>query len=78
MNFVDMALHAVFGMSMDYIPIGTTYSKQDEIMTTPNQFEGNYFVPGQPEGRVLILGKNSFYYPHPSMQLTEFLGKPPI
>lgn len=72
MNFVDMAMYAVFGLDLNYCPIGTTYDG-DTFMTRPNNYQGNYFVPGQPEGFVLPMAVNSFHYPHPHLSIDDFL-----
>jgi hypothetical protein len=76
LNFVDMALYGVFGTDLAFTPIGARYSAEDTVMTRPNEFQGNYFMPEQPEGMVLLMEQNEFRYPHPSMALSEFLGKP--
>lgn len=72
MNFVDMALYAVFGTELKFAPIGSSYEAWDE-RTSPDGYYGNYFVPGVPEGVVLPMAANSFLYPHPSMKLEAFL-----
>ena len=72
MNFVDMALYAVFGTDLAYTPIGTHYEPHDE-RTQPNIYQGNYFMPGVPEGIVIPMAANSFHYPHPSMRPEAFL-----
>lgn len=76
MNFVDMALYAVFGIDLNYAPIGAVYDPDLAIMVNPNQWEGNYFRPGVPEGFVLPMSMNSFTYPHPSHTLDMFLPQP--
>lgn len=68
MNFVDMALYAVFGLDLSYAPIGEVYQEHDS-RTTPNPYQGNYFRPGVPEGFVLPMSMNRFHYPHPSMTI---------
>ncbi|MBB5684959.1 class I SAM-dependent methyltransferase [Sphingobium boeckii] len=68
MNFVDMALYAVFGLDLNYAPIGEAYGEHD-FRTSPDQYHGNYFVAGSPEGFVLPMAMNEFRYPHPSMSL---------
>ncbi len=73
LNFVDMALYSVFGTDLAYTPIGARYAADNATMTQPNPYQGNYFVPGQPEGMVMLMADNTFRYPHPSMQLSEFL-----
>lgn len=75
LNFVDMALFGVFGVDLSYTPIGIRYSADDIVMTRTNEYQGNYFLPEQPEGMVLLMEENTFRYPHPSMKLAEFLRK---
>lgn len=75
MNFVDMALYAVFGLDLNYAPIGTAYTDDDVEMTTPNQWRGEYFLPGAAEGFVLPMAMNEFRYPHPSLKLDALLPK---
>lgn len=75
MNFVDLALHAVFGPDLNFAPIGTSYSA-DSPITTPNKFEGNYFMPGAPEGLVIPMAMNTFRYPHPQLSIDDFLPPP--
>lgn len=75
LNFVDAAVCAVFGFDAVFAPLGTTYSEYDEVVTSPNRFEGNYFVPGRPEGMYLSLAANKFHYPHPAIPLESFLPK---
>jgi len=72
MNFVDLALYAVFGTEVRYAPIGSAYDEWDQ-RTSPNKYQGNYFMPGVPEGVVVPLAENPFIYPHPSMKLEQFL-----
>ncbi len=74
MNFVDMALYAVFGLDLNYAPIGAVYEDQDP-RTTPNKWQGNYFTPGAHEGFVLPMSMNRFVYPHPSLRLESLLPK---
>lgn len=69
MNFVDMALLAVFGGDLNYMPIGKVYQEGD--CTSPDQWHGNYFMPGVAEGMVLPMALNSFKYPHPSARLED-------
>ncbi|WP_204338104.1 hypothetical protein, partial [Proteus mirabilis] len=59
MNFVDMALYAVFGTELNYASIGAAYHGDNE-MTRPNRYQGNYFMPGVAEGVVLPMAANSF------------------
>ncbi|WP_213980536.1 class I SAM-dependent methyltransferase [Sphingomonas sp. dw_22] len=72
MNFVDMALYAVFGTDLKYAPIGSSYPEHHGL-TTPNQYQGNYFMPNAPEGIVLPMAANSFRYPHPALPIDDFL-----
>lgn len=72
MNFVDMALYAVFGSDLNYIPIGSSYNDLDP-RTQPNTYEGNYFVPNTPEGLVLPMSANKFRYPHQDQSLKDFM-----
>ncbi|MEM7778804.1 MAG: class I SAM-dependent methyltransferase [Pseudomonadota bacterium] len=70
MNFVDMALAAVFGTGLTCVPIGKVYEAHDS-RTNPNRYQGNYFVPDMAEGMVIPMVANSFRYPHPSAQFDE-------
>ncbi len=72
-NFVDMAVYAVFGTEVAYIPIGSSYSAYQTELVNPNKWQGNYFMPDVPEGIVIPLAQNSFKYPHPSFTLGAFL-----
>jgi hypothetical protein len=71
-NFVDMALYAVFGLDLKYAPIGCVYDKKDS-RTAPNSYRRNYFMSGAPEGIVLPMSANSFRYPHPRLKIEDFL-----
>ncbi len=73
MNFVDLALNAVFGRDFNYMPIGKVYDPKDE-RTAPNPYQGNYFLPGVSEGMVLPLAMNRFHYPHPNMTFEGLFG----
>ncbi|MEN2710411.1 CmcI family methyltransferase [Sphingomonas sp. NPDC092331] len=75
MNFVDMALYAVFGTELNYAPIGAAYHGENE-MTQPNRYQGNYFMPGVAEGVVLPMAANRFLYPHPLLGAEHFLPPP--
>ena len=66
MNFVDMAMYAVFGLDLAYAPIGEAYQEWDG-RTNPNPYQGNYFVANAPEGFVLPMSMNRFHYPHPQI-----------
>jgi hypothetical protein len=72
MNFVDLALFAVFGTDLQYAAIGAAYDEYD-ARTLPNQYQGNYFMPNTPEGMVLPMAVNSFRYPHPQLKIDDFL-----
>ena len=72
MNFVDMALYAVFGLDMAYAPIGTAYAVTDDRIN-PNPYQGNYFMPDAAEGFVLPMHLNEFRYPHPDLRIEDFL-----
>jgi len=73
MNFVDLALNAVFGPDLNYMPIGKVYDANDS-RTAPNQYQGNYFIPGVAEGMVLPMAVNRFHYPHSSMTFEGLFG----
>lgn len=75
MNFVDMALYAVFGKELNYAPIGAAYDLYDPV-TQPNMYQGNYFVPDAPEGFVLPMHCNAFHYPHEMLSIDDFLPAP--
>lgn len=72
MNFVDMALYAVFGLDLTFATIGTAYGAIDG-RTSPDCYYGNYFVPDAPEGFVLPMALNRFRYPHPAQPIDDFL-----
>lgn len=74
MNFVDLALQAVFGSDVNYMPIGRVYDPSNRLMTSPNQFQGNYFLPNVAEGMVVPLHANRFFYPHVSMTFDQMFG----
>lgn len=73
LNFVDLALQAVFGTDVNYAPLGNVYP-EGAWQTRPNRFEGNYFMPGAPEGVAIPMAMNDFVYPHPEFELEEFLS----
>lgn len=73
MNFVDAAVYAIFGPQMQFAPIGAEYTADHVDMLKPNPYQGNYFLEGRPEGMFLPMDANQFYYPHPSMEIAEFL-----
>ncbi|MDV3455597.1 hypothetical protein RZN05_01270 [Sphingomonas sp. HF-S4] len=72
MNFVDMALYAVFGTDLKYAPIGAVLGDHD-MLTQPDNYFGNYFMPGVAEGVVLPMAANRFVYPHPAQPLEDLL-----
>lgn len=72
MNFVDLALYAVFGTDLKFAPIGSSYPEHHSL-TLPNHFQGNYFMPNAPEGLVLPLAANRFHYPHPNLNIDDFV-----
>ena len=72
MNVVDMAMYAVFGMDLQFAPIGFCYAAKDP-RANPNIYEGNYFMPEAPEGFVLPMAFNKFKYPHPNMPMEQFV-----
>ncbi len=73
MNFVDMALAAVFGTGLTFVPIGKIYNEHDS-RTNPNRYQGNYFRPGMAEGMVVPMGANRFLYPHPKARFEELFA----
>ncbi|WP_448663781.1 hypothetical protein ACG3SL_03645 [Sphingomonas sp. CJ20] len=75
MDFVDLALYAVFGTDLKFAPIGSVY--HDHRMTTPNAFGGGYFMAGVAEGVVLPMAANQFVYPHPMLNIDDFLPAAP-
>ncbi|WP_010164356.1 hypothetical protein [Sphingomonas sp. PAMC 26617] len=76
MNFVDLALYAVFGTDLKFAPIGAVYGDETE-RTRPNRYEGNYFMAGCHEGVVLPMAANRFVYPHPDLCIDDFLPRVP-
>jgi hypothetical protein len=72
-TFVDMAVYAIFGTEVAYVPIGSAYHIYQSELMNPNQWGGHYFMPDVPEGIVIPLSQNSFKYPHPSFALDDFL-----
>jgi hypothetical protein len=71
-NFVDAAVYAMFGVDVRYEPIGANFAV-DSSVTYPNQWNGNYFLAGQPEGMYIQFAGLEWRYPHPSMELDDFL-----
>ena len=72
-NFVDLAVRAVFGADMVAEPIGAAYSKDNALMMNPNQWDGEYFLPGVHEGIFLLMSQNSFAYPHVRHSIDDFV-----
>jgi hypothetical protein len=70
MEFVDLAMVAIFGADMNYMPIGRNYNRED-TRTSPDRFRGNYFLPETPEGMVLPMSANAFHYPHPEARFED-------
>lgn len=72
-NFVDAAVYSIFGRDVTYAPLGTVYN--DGPVCEPNRWQGNYFMPGEPEGMYIPLAHNKFYYPHPKITLAQFFER---
>jgi len=72
LNFVDAAVHAMFGVGVKYEPIGANFPP-DAPVTSPNEWNGNYFLAGQPEGMYIPFDGLEWKYPHPTMELETFL-----
>jgi hypothetical protein len=71
-RFIDSALHGIFSGDFQYLAMGTVYQEWQTEMTTPNNFGGNYFLAGQPEGMYLPMSHNEFKYPHPTIGIEQF------
>ncbi|GAA2615901.1 hypothetical protein SMC26_09730 [Actinomadura fulvescens] len=71
-NFVDAAVYAMFGVDVKYEALGARFLPGDPV-TSPDQWGGNYFLPGQPEGMYIRLSDVDWKYPHPTMELESFL-----
>ncbi|MFB4317449.1 class I SAM-dependent methyltransferase [Actinomadura sp. 21ATH] len=71
-NFVDAAVYAVFGVDVPHEPVGANFPP-DAPVTHPNQWDGNYFLAGRPEGMYIPFEGLDWKYPHPSMDLSAFL-----
>jgi len=74
MNFVDLALAAVFGNDINHAPIGNVIEDWHPN-TNPDRYYGNYFRPNVAEGMVIPLSMNSFQYPHPSATFEGVFGE---
>jgi hypothetical protein len=70
---VDAAIYGVFVFDLKFKPIGSVYSPDDTTRTTPNKYEGNYFLPNAAEGWFIPFEGNTFKYPHPSIPLKTFV-----
>ncbi|MEV5824901.1 class I SAM-dependent methyltransferase [Spirillospora sp. NPDC052242] len=71
-NFVDAAVYAMFGVDVKYEPVGARYEEGSSV-TNPNQWNGNYFLAGMSEGMYIPFEGVQWKYPHPSMELENFL-----
>lgn len=72
LNFVDAAVYAVFGAAVEHTPIGARFPK-DAPVTVPNRWDGKYFLAGHPEGMHIPFDAVEWKYPHPTMELDDFL-----
>lgn len=72
LNFVDAAVHAVFGPGVPHEGFGARFP-HDAPVTAPNEWDGNYFLADQPEGMYIRFEGVEWRYPHPSMTLDDFL-----
>ncbi|MFD0691524.1 class I SAM-dependent methyltransferase [Actinomadura fibrosa] len=79
LNFVDAAVHAVFGLDVESEPMGANYPV-DSPVTYPNRWNGNYFLAGRSEGMYVRFDGLDWKYPHPTMELESFLPvkAPPV
>jgi hypothetical protein len=71
-NFVDAAVYAMFGGEVRYEPLGANFPEGSPV-TEPNQWNGNYFLAGRPEGMYIPFEGLEWRYPHPSMELESFM-----
>ncbi|WP_242891254.1 class I SAM-dependent methyltransferase [Actinomadura litoris] len=71
-NFVDAAVHAMFGVDVKYHPLGARYPA-DAPVTQPNRWNGNYFLAETPEGMYVPFDGADWKYPHPTMELDAFM-----
>ncbi|KAB2347865.1 class I SAM-dependent methyltransferase [Actinomadura rudentiformis] len=71
-NFVDAAIYAMFGRDVKFEALGANYRPGDSV-TSPDQWMGNYFLPGQPEGMYIPFSSVDWKYPHPTMAIDAFL-----
>jgi hypothetical protein len=72
LNFVDAAVYAMFGVGVKYEPLGANFPAGAPV-TEPNEWNGNYFLAGQPEGMYVPFDGVEWKYPHSSMELEAFL-----
>ncbi len=73
MCFVDAAVFAVFGPTPAYRPLGVV-REEGSPLTSPDEYFGNYSLPGVAEGMFIELADNHFRFPHPSMSFDALLG----
>lgn len=73
MCFVDAAVFAVFGPTPAYRALGVVHD-EDSPLTSPDEYFGNYCLPGVAEGMFIELADNRFRFPHPSMSLDALLN----
>lgn len=76
-RFIDAAVRSIFGQNLSFMPIGTAYKASQEVMTRPNAFGGNYFLPDAPEGMFVPMHGNRFEYPHPEIPFHKFFPDEP-
>lgn len=77
MNFVDMAIAAVFGTDLTFVPIGRVFN-EFESGTFPNKYQGNYFMIGVAEGMAIPIAANPFQYPHPQAKFEDLFPEPEV
>lgn len=78
MSFVDLAICAVFGYDVNHLKIGQVVQANDSLRVNPNQYQGNYVMPGMHEGMYIPMAANEFFYPHPLMALEDFVYDIPL
>jgi hypothetical protein len=75
--FVDAALAAVFGLDLKYQPIGQTFQTTTYPQLLKQQGEHDvYFLGGRPEGMMIPMAENSFFYPHALHNIDDFIAFP--
>jgi hypothetical protein len=70
--FVDAALYAVFGSSLQYFEMGSKFSDNTNP-TFEDEGYGTYFLGGHPEGIYIPFFPGLFRYPHSSVKLEHLL-----